>query len=97
MKIKWLRTALKNLDQALDHIAKDDRQAAVRILHRVQATVELLNTHPALGRPGRVAETRELVISGTPFVIPYRIKEETVEILRVFHGAQDYPKDISSK
>ena len=55
---------------------------------------ECLATHPALGRPGRVPGTRELVVSGTPYLIPYRVHGKTVEILRVFHGARKSPEMV---
>ena len=53
--------------------------------------VELLATHPASGRIGRVPGTRELVITGTPYIVPYRVRGDAVEILRVFHGARKWP------
>ena len=58
------------------------------------ALVEQLVTHPALGRPGRVAGTRELVVIGTPYLIPYRIRDKSLEILRVFHAARKWPDHL---
>jgi plasmid stabilization system protein ParE len=52
--------------------------------------VEQLRDFPAMGRPGRVAGTRELVIPGKPYVVPYRVKESVIEILRVFHTARKH-------
>ena len=57
-------------------------------------TVELLAQHPALGRPGRVEGTRELVVPDTPYLVPYRVRGHAVEILRVFHGARKWPKKL---
>jgi toxin ParE1/3/4 len=64
---------------------------AARIVERIATSVDRLATHPTLGRPGRVPGTRELVVSGTPYLIPYRVHGKTVEILRVFHGARKWP------
>ncbi len=94
MRIRWVRAALRNLDQAATYIAEDDPRAAVRMIGQVRDSVERLGRHPALGRPGRVPGTRELVVPGTPFVIPYRVRGNTIEILRVFHGARRWPEDL---
>jgi toxin ParE1/3/4 len=62
------------------------------MVDRIATSVERLATHPALGRTGRVPGTRELVVSGTPHLVAYRVRGETVEILRVFHGARKWPE-----
>jgi toxin ParE1/3/4 len=56
--------------------------------------VERLAELPNLGRPGRVAGTRELVVPGTPYVIPYRLRGERLEVIAVFHGRQKWPKRL---
>lgn len=92
MRVRWLRRALQNLDEEAEYIARDDPDAAAQMVDRIATSVERLATHPALGRTGRVPGTRELVVSGTPYVVPYRVHGETVEILRVFHGARKWPE-----
>jgi len=47
--------------------------------------------NPALGKAGRVAKTRELVVAGTPYIVIYRVKDNRLEILRIFHGARQWP------
>jgi len=91
MPIKWLRTALRNLDHHADYIAKDNPDAARRAVERVQAAVGQLTEHPNMGRIGRVAGTRELIVGGTPWVIIYRLGADAVEIIRVLHGVQRWP------
>ena len=91
MRVRWLKRALKNLDEEAEYIARDNPQAAARIVDRIATSVDRLATHPASGRPGRVPGTRELVISGTPYIVPYRVSDETLEILRVFHAARKWP------
>jgi toxin ParE1/3/4 len=90
-RIRWLRTALKNLDDEAAYIAKDNPRAAGEIVNRILDSVEALAEHTAIGRPGRVPGTRELVVTGTPYLVPYRVKGRTVEILRVFHGSRRWP------
>jgi addiction module RelE/StbE family toxin len=91
VQIRWLRTALRNLDSEAEYIAKDNPSAAARTVESIIEALLQLRRHPAMGRPGRVLGTRELVISGTPYIIPYRVRGGTVEILRVFHGARRWP------
>lgn len=95
MKIKWVRLALDDLDAAGEFIARDNPEAARRVLKRIWDAVQLLAEHPDAGRPGRVPGTRELVISDTSFIIPYRIVENTVQILRVLHGKRKWPRRFS--
>jgi plasmid stabilization system protein ParE len=63
---------------------------ATALLDAVERLAELSN----LGRPGRVAGTRELVVPGTPYVIPYRVRSDRIEVIAVFHGRQKWPKRL---
>jgi toxin ParE1/3/4 len=95
MKIKWVRLALVDLDAAGAFIARDSPETASRVLKRIWDAVQLLADHPDAGRAGRVPGTRELVIADTPFIIPYRVAENTVQILRVLHGKRKWPQRFS--
>ena len=90
-KVKWLKTALKNLECEAEYLAEANPGAAAALVEKVHEAVSALEQYPAMGRPGRVPETRELVISGTPYVAPYRAKGKRIEILRVFHAARKWP------
>jgi len=92
VQVKWLRTALRNLDEEATYIAAEDAQAAQLVVERVLNAVEMLATHPALGRPGRVPGTRELVVTNTRYVVPYRVRGQVVEVLRVFHTSRRPPQ-----
>lgn len=91
MKIKWLRTALRNLDDEASYIALDNVLAAQTVVTRVLAAVAQLADQSGLGRPGRVPGTRELVVLKTRYIIPYRVQGETISILRVFHTSRRLP------
>lgn len=88
MRVKWLRTALRNLDDEATYIATDDPTAARKVVERVLTAVATLEEQPALGRPGRVPGTRELVVLKTRYVVPYRVRGDAIEILRVFHTSR---------
>jgi toxin ParE1/3/4 len=92
MRIRWLRTALRNLDAGASYIAADDPVAARLVVARVLETVAHLADQPGLGRPGRVPSTRELVVARTRYIVPYRVKRDAVEVLRVFHTSRRLPK-----
>ena len=91
MRVEWLRKALRNLDDEATYIAIDDAAAARLVVNRVLDAVASLAEQPGLGRPGRVPGTRELVVLNTRFIVPYRVRGELVEILRVFHTSRRLP------
>jgi toxin ParE1/3/4 len=93
MRVKWLRTALRNLDAEASFIAEDDPAAARVVVERVLKAVAVLAAQPGLGRPGRVPNTRELVILHTRYMVPYRVRGDTVEVLRVFHTSRRPPQN----
>jgi len=92
VRVRWLRTALANLDAEAEYIAQDNPAAAGRVVQKILRAVDLLKKNPAMGRTGRVAGTRELVVAETPYIIPYRVRGDAVEILRVFHAARKWPE-----
>ena len=94
MKIRWTRTALRNLAAEAEYIARDSPTAAGKTLARIKNAVNLLADQPSMGRAGRLPDTRELVITETPYIIPYRIHDGQIEILRVFHTARKWPNDL---
>lgn len=96
MIIIWSPTARTHLRQARAFIAADNPRAAAMTAKRILNAVERLKDFPASGRPGLLPHTRELVVPGTPFFLPYRVKGESVEILGVIHGARKWPLTFSS-
>jgi toxin ParE1/3/4 len=91
----WSPEALDDLAALRAYIAEDDPAAAQRVaLHILRNVETLLPRHPDMGRPGRVPGTRELVIPGTPFIVPYRVRDATIQVLRVFHGARRWPEKL---
>ena len=91
MQVKWLRRALRNLEQEATYIAQDNPQAAAALVLEADESTRLLTRHPDMGRPGRVPGTRELLLPHFPYILPYRVKAQQVEILRVFHTSRKWP------
>ena len=91
MRIEWTRPAIRDIREAADFIASDNPGAAARMAERVTEAVEWLPDQPNIGRPGRVPGTRELVVSGTPFLVVYRVRGAAVQILRLLHHARKWP------
>ena len=87
-QIRWTTEAADQLETAFEYIQRDNPTAARNIAQAVIDRIEQLATFPGLGRPGEVKGTRELV--SPPYVVVYRSTEETVEILHIWHGAQDW-------
>jgi addiction module RelE/StbE family toxin len=90
--IEWTEQATRQLDQARDYIALSNGEAvALRVTMQIVGSVEQLATYPLSGRPGRVPNTRELVIAGTPFIAAYAVERSRIVILAVYHGARQWP------
>ena len=94
MHLYWSAFALADRQAIFDFIKADNPRAAIAIDERIQTRVMGLARFPEMGRSGRVEGTRELVVSGTPYIAAYRVDGETVRILRILHGAQQWPDGI---
>jgi toxin ParE1/3/4 len=91
LTIRWARQAIADLDHAFDFIATANPGAARALIETIDRAVDTLGAHPQLGRPGRVAGTRELTVPRTPYIVAYRLGRGAVEILAVIHGARRWP------
>ncbi|WP_374209579.1 type II toxin-antitoxin system RelE/ParE family toxin [Sinorhizobium meliloti] len=74
----------------MDHLAEDNPSAPFDMWDEIERQVQRLRDFPHSGRAGRIPKTRELVVTGTPFVVIYMVGEN-VEVIRVLHGAQKWP------
>lgn len=94
MKIIWFKRAIEDLVSAKDYIDLDNPQSAQKVVLRIKKKVSLLSEQPGIGRQGRVPNTKELVIDHTPYILPYRVRDNKIEILRVLHAARQWPKKL---
>jgi toxin ParE1/3/4 len=92
MNIVWSPQALDDLKRAYEYIAREDPDAADVLVGRIVACIKMyLSSMPHAGRVGRVPNTRELVIPDTPYIVPYRLTNSAIEIVRVYHSARRWP------
>ena len=95
MRLRWTRLAERDLDEIADYIEAGNPAAAARVVLEIIDQVEsLLPEHPAIGRPGRVPGTRELVIGGLPYIVAYRVRDSELELLRVLHTSRRWPSRL---
>ncbi len=81
----------RTLSAQLSYIHDESPTAARKIAAAIALNLQQLSAFPKSGKLGRVNGTRELVITGTPFIAIYRIKGNQVEVLRVLHSRQMWP------
>ena len=94
MQIRWYSEAVHDLTEVRKYIANDNPRAAREVAGRIVEEIAHLKNHPGMGRPGRVEGTRELVIPGLPYIIPYRVRNNFIELLRVLHAVRIWPKEF---
>jgi toxin ParE1/3/4 len=95
MTLVWSPESIRDVLALRTYIAEHDPASAKRVaLHIIHCVEDLLMKNPKLGAPGRVPGTRELVIPKTPYVIPYRVRGSTIEIVRVYHSSRRWPQRL---
>ena len=90
MKIKLAKLALRDLQSVKEYISQDKPDVALAVVKRVMESIENITIFPSIGRTGRVPLTKELIVSGTPLIIGYQIKQDTLYIVRIIHTARKW-------
>jgi len=94
LKLYWTPTAIRHLNAAYDYVAKDSSSAADATVERIFSATEMLDRYPQIGPQGRVNGTKELIIAGTPWLVAYRLRGDSIDVLAVLHGARRWPDDL---
>ncbi len=94
MKVRWASPARDDLRHHIRHIAADSPTAAHDVATRIHMAVNGLAIYPLIGRPGRVVDTRELVIPRTSIILAYRVVGEVAEIVGAVNHAQQWPEEF---
>lgn len=95
-QIEWRSQAQDDLGEIFRYVLEVQPAAAWRLRDAIMRQVEFLAAHPALGRPGRVPGTRELVVPSTPYIVAYTfdLRRDVVQVLAVIHGARLWPAEF---
>lgn len=91
MKIKLTKLAQDDLQSTKEYISLDKPSAAGAVVQRVMEAIENIALFPSIGRLGRVPHTKELVVSGTPLIIVYQVRLDTLFVVRIIHAARKWP------
>ena len=91
MRLRWTTPAANDLYTIVEHIQQDNSDAASDVAQTIYDGCDSLRRFPHRGRKGRIDGTRELIFTGLPYIVVYRVKDQVVEIGRIYHGAQDWP------
>lgn len=94
MKLRWTDGAVEDLQSAHDYLEAENPRAAWDAIARIMSAVERLERFPHMGRAGRVEGSRELVVTGTPFLVAYRLRDKSIQILAVLHAARKWPREF---
>ena len=95
MSFRVLPRARRDLESIRTYIASENPQAAQKVAAALVKSFGLLSRNPEIGRPSEAGGIREWSVPGLPYLIPYRIKDGSIEILRVFHASRDRPQSWS--
>ena len=91
MRVRWTTPAADDLYRIVRRIRQDNPAAAAEVAKVLHGGCSSLRNFPYRGREGRIEGTRELVFPGLPYIVVYRIRDQIVDVLRIYHGAQDWP------
>ena len=91
MRLFWTVRALSEIDAIFAYVAADSPLAAERLAVLIETKAQSLIDQPNMGRPGRVDGTREFVVTDTPYILPYRVRDGRVEILAALHASRHWP------
>lgn len=91
MRLRWSAGAVHDLENIADHLFEKTPQHGPRLLREIFDAAAALTTFPNRGRSGKKAGTRELVVSSLPYVVIYQVSGEFVYVVRILHGAQEWP------
>lgn len=91
MRLRWTTAAANDLYNIVQRIRQDNPTVAAEVAKTLYEGCGSLRDFPRRGRKGRIEDTRELVFPGLPYIAVYRILDEVVEVVRIYHGAQDWP------
>ncbi len=97
MRLVFAEPAARDLRDIIDHTALDDPPAAETVYRAIVAAADRLQDFPGIGHPGRSPATRELSLTGLPYIIVYVVGPDVIIVLAVFHGARDLARALHGR
>jgi len=94
MKLRWLTAALADMRAIKNYISEENPAAAQRVIENIRIEAQILIKQPSIGRAGRIADTRELVINQYPYIVAYREHGDEIHILAVVHTSRLWPEQL---
>ncbi|MGO9264404.1 MAG: type II toxin-antitoxin system RelE/ParE family toxin [Candidatus Binataceae bacterium] len=91
MRIRWTPAAAADLQHISDYLKDHHPHYRLPTIRKLYEAIRSLKDLPHRGRPGREEGTREILFPPLPYVAVYRVKEQTIEVVRIYHPAQDRP------
>lgn len=92
LRVQLSAAASRDADRLHRFIAADDPKAAAGVLQRINQAILLIAAKPLIGRPSQEEDVREWSVGGLPYMIPYRVVGETLQVIRIFHTSQKRPE-----
>ena len=94
MTVRWTRQALRDLDQLRDYTFRYSRRGAEKLVAKIDRSLQLLASHPEMGRLGRIEGTRELIVPRTPYIVVYQLAADQIRLLAIIHSARRWPTEL---
>ena len=94
VRVRWTEPAARALERIQDYLDADSPRAARTVTRCIRLAVHQLGEYPRIGRPGRVVGTFELVVPGIPYIVPYRIRDNEIQVLSVYHTSRKWPESF---
>ena len=88
--LRWEAEARRQYRDSLTYIAAQNAAAAEGLALEIAHKLDLLTQFAELGRKGRVARTRELVVHPN-YIVIYAVRRNTIDVIRFLHARQAYP------
>ena len=92
MQVRWSTAAASDLENIADYVFEKTPENAARLIRGICDAVFALRIYPNRGRPGKKSGTRELVLPTLPYIVVYKVASDVLHIVRILHGAQDWPR-----
>lgn len=92
MITRLTKEAIRDLREVRAYIAADDPKAAMRVVARLERAIDLIGERPHIGRPITMQTIREWSVPGLPYIIPYRVGDDVIDIIRIWHTSRERPE-----